>query len=139
MKVRADIAELLWAGLSDKAIAQQLHVHRRTVRAARHTLGLPVHKPGPTPSNAEDVFWRRAQPTDDGHLLWTAPNRGIRGGPNRISVYQLAFRIRHGRPAVGHVTTGCGRPLCVHPAHVQDQPMRQHLATQYAAIFGATA
>jgi hypothetical protein len=131
----AAITELLRAGLSDKAIARQLHVHRRTVRAARESLGLPAHKPGPSPSNAEDVFWRRAQPTDDGHLLWTAPGRAIRGGANRLSVYQLAFRIGHGRPAIGNVTSGCGQTGCVHPAHVEDQPMRQ----QYKAIFGEAA
>jgi hypothetical protein len=132
MNTRAAIVELLKAGHSDKAIARQLHVHRRKVQAARFDLGLPAHKPGPTPSNPEDVFWRRTQPTDDGHLLWTGPGRQIRGGSNKISVYQLAFRIRHHRAAVGNVTTGCGQAGCVHPAHVEDQPMRQ----QYAAIFG---
>lgn len=131
----AAIVELLHAGHSDKAIARQLHVHRRKVRAARLDLGLPAHKPGPTPSNAEDLFWRRTQPTNDGHLLWPGPGRQIRGGDNRVSAYQLAFRIRHDRPAIGAVTTGCGRDGCVHPDHVEDQPMRQ----QYKAIFGGVA
>ncbi|WP_181509195.1 MULTISPECIES: hypothetical protein [unclassified Streptomyces] len=94
---------------------------------------MPTRKPGPPPSNPEGVFWRRAQPTDDGHLMWPGPGRQI--GNARTSVYQLAFRLGQGRPAIGNVTSGCGRTGCVHPAHVEDQPMRQ----QYKAIFGEAA
>ncbi|MGW3825732.1 hypothetical protein ACWEAF_26350 [Streptomyces sp. NPDC005071] len=129
---RAAIVELLHAGHSDKAIARQLHVHCKKVRTVRSNLDLPAHKPGPTPSNPEEIFWRRTQPTNDGHLLWAGPGRQIRGGRNKVSVYQLAFHLRHHRVAVGNVTSGCGTAGCVHPDHVEDQPMRQ----QYAAIFG---
>lgn len=139
MNLRPDVVELLRDGLSDKAIARQLHIHRRKIRVTRAALGMPIHKPGPTVSNAEDVFWRRAQPTDDGHLLWPGPARQIGSGTNRTSVYQLAFRLRHQRPATGHVRTGCDRPGCVHPNHVQDQPMRQQLDSLAAAIFGGRA
>ncbi|MFH9579063.1 helix-turn-helix domain-containing protein [Streptomyces globisporus] len=132
---RAAIVELLQAGLSDKAIARQVHVHRRTIAAVRAELGMPAHKPGPTPSDPEDLFWRRTQPTDDGHLLWTSPGRQLRGGDNKLSVHRVAFSIGNQRDPVGNVTTGCGRARCVHPAHVEDQPMRQ----QYKAIFGEAA
>ncbi|MEW2127071.1 hypothetical protein AB0891_25460 [Streptomyces sp. NPDC007259] len=139
MTHRPDIVELLRAGLSDRIIAQQVHTHRRKVRAVRVDLGIPAPQPGPAPSSPEATFWRRVQPTDDGHLLWTGLARQIGSGEQRTSVYQLAFRIRHGRPATGHVRTGCGRRNCVHPAHVQDQPMRQELNAAYAAIFGGAA
>ncbi|TFI30102.1 helix-turn-helix domain-containing protein [Streptomyces sp. 4R-3d] len=129
---RAAIAELLKAGHTAKAIARQLHVHTRTITAVRKTLDLPPTRSGPKPSDPEALFWRRTQPTDDGHLLWPGASRQLRGGDNKLSVYRVAFRIGHGREPVGNVMTGCGRPRCVLPAHVEDRPMRQ----QYKAIFG---
>ncbi|NEB70255.1 hypothetical protein G3I39_24840 [Streptomyces fulvissimus] len=132
---RAAIVALLQDGLSDKAIARQVHVRCRTVAGVRAELGMPPHKPGPTPSNPDDLFWRRTQPTDDGHLLWTSTSRQLRGGDNKLTVHRIAFRIGNQREPVGNVTTGCGRAKCVHPAHVEDQPMRQ----QYKAIFGEAA
>jgi hypothetical protein len=138
MKIRADLAELLHAGWSDKAIASHLHTHRRKVRDARHTLGIPVHKPGPTPAGSpEDIFWRRAQPTDDGHLLWPAMSNRYGAHINhqgrRYSVHRIAWGIANNREPVGKVRTGCGQYGCVHPAHVEDRLMRD----QYNAIFGA--
>lgn len=138
MTTRADVVELLHAGWSDKRIARELHMDRRRVRDARHELGIPAHKPGPTPAaSPEDIFWRRAQPTDDGHLMWpaysTTYGAHISHAGRRHSVWRIAFRIKYGREPVGKVRTGCDQPGCVHPAHVEDQPMRQ-LA---AAIFGA--
>ncbi|WP_330173041.1 hypothetical protein OG875_05180 [Streptomyces sp. NBC_01498] len=129
---RAAIAELLQAGLTTKAIARRIHVHTRTITAVRRELDLPPARPGPKPSAPEAIFWRRTRPTDDGHLLWTAPGRQLRGGDNKVSVYRVAFRIGNQRDPVGNVMTGCGRNRCVHPAHVEDQPMRE----QYKAIFG---
>lgn len=135
---RAAITELLHAGWSDKAIARQLHVGRPRVRAVRAELGLPQHKPGPTPAaTVDDLFWRRAQPTDDGHLLWPHASIGIRAGHDgpRVTAARVAFRIGNGREPVGKVTTGCDRPGCIHPAHVEDRPMR----ATYTAIFGAAS
>ncbi|MGW8679579.1 hypothetical protein ACWGNN_00670 [Streptomyces sp. NPDC055817] len=134
---RAAITELLHAGYSDKAIERQLHVSRRRARDLRAELGLPQHKPGPTPSGSPaEVFWRRAQPTADGHLLWPAysTERGawIRHGGQRHSVHRVAFGLANNREPVGHVETGCDQPGCVHPSHVEDQVMRD----QYRAIFG---
>jgi hypothetical protein len=51
------------------------------------------------------------------------------------TAYRIAFQIRHGREPVGYVKPGCEFDGCVHPDHVEDQPMRD----QYAAIFGAAA
>ncbi|MFE9736169.1 hypothetical protein ACFYO9_37585 [Streptomyces sp. NPDC005863] len=140
MNTRNAIIELLHANYSDKAIERQLHVSRRRARDLRTELGLPRHKPGPTPaSSPEEVLWRRAQPTDDGHLLWPsyASTHGswIRHGGQRHSVHHIAFRIGNGREPIGRVTTGCGRDGCIHPDHVEDQPMRD----TYRAIFGGGA
>ncbi|WP_328632063.1 hypothetical protein [Streptomyces sp. NBC_00356] len=140
MNTRAAIEELLRAGHSDKAIERQLHVSRRRARDLRAELGLPQHKPGPTPSSSpEEVLWRRAQFTADGHLLWPAYSAEhgawIRHGGQRHSVHRVAFGIAHDREPVGHVETGCEQPGCVHPQHVEDQTMRE----TYRAIFGEVA
>lgn len=130
---RAAIVELLHAGMSNTAIAQRLHIRTTSVSPIRQELGLPQVKGGFKPATShEDVFWRRAQPTDGGHLLWPYSSIGPRVGNRRISAYRIAFRIGNGRDPVGYVRTGCDQPGCVHPAHVEDQPMRD----QYAAIFG---
>ena len=138
MNTRNAIAELLRAGRSDKAIARELHVRRSRVAALRQQLGLPIHKPGPTGAGSyEELFWRRATPTDDGHLIWPHVTTGIRiahEGAKR-SVYRIAFSLDHSREPVGQVRTGCGTAGCVHPRHVEDQAMRD----QYAAIFKEAA
>lgn len=140
MNTRNAIVELLHAGYSDKAIARQIHVGRPRVRAIRAELGLPAHKPGPTPAaTPEDLFWRRAVPTIDGHLLWpgytTDHGAYIKHGGGRHSIHRIAWQHAHTRPPQGRVTTGCGRDGCIHPRHVEDQAMRDN----YRAIFGAVA
>lgn len=138
--VRADVAELLAAGYGDRTIARRLNVTQPSVAKARAILNMPAGRNGPKPAGTpEDKFWQRAQPTPDGHLLW--PSYTSRNGAHithnydRYSVHQLAFRIGNGREPRGRVLTGCGVEGCVHPRHVEDQPMRQ----QYNAIFGAAA
>lgn len=140
MNRNAAVEELLRAGWSDKAIARHLHVHRNRPRDMRRALGLPTHKGGPIPAaSIEDLFWRRTQPTDDGHLLIPNydPHRGatIRHNERRQSMHRIAFRIAHRREPEGRVATGCGVAGCVHPDHVEDRTMRD----TYQAIFGDAA
>jgi hypothetical protein len=138
MTSTAAIQELLLAGHSNGAIVRQLNVSHARVKDIRAELGLPVHKPGPSPAGSpEDRFWRLAEFTDDGHLLWPTDKKQVRTGHRgrRHSVLRVAFRIRHRREPVGQVNTDCGRRGCVHPEHVADQPMRK----TYAAIFGTAA
>ncbi|MFH8717280.1 hypothetical protein [Streptomyces zaomyceticus] len=140
MKIRTDIADLLRAGHSVGEIVSTLKVDAITVRAARQALGIPPRKPGPAPENIEVTFRRRAQATPDGHLIWTGASYALStlDGAS-LSALRYAFRQRYGRAPVGHVRPGCGTPRCVHPNHVEDQPMREELATQLAAIFGSAA
>jgi hypothetical protein len=136
--IRPDIAELLAAGHSDRFIARLVQVHTTRVAAARRTLGIPSHPLSPTRAGSvEDLYWRRVIHTLDGHLLWPGTQLRIRAGRDggRISVGQLAFRIKHHRDPVGKVTAGCGTTGCIHPEHVEDQPMRE----RYDAIFGEGA
>ena len=127
------VTELLRAGLSDRAIARELHVDAKTtVRRTRTALGIPAARPGKRAAGSvEDLFWFRVQPTHDGHLTWTGHrNRNrlptVRHGGRNHSAYRIAFRIEHGREPEGHVTPACERDGCVAPACMQDRRIREH-------------
>ncbi|MGW0033634.1 hypothetical protein ACWDXD_27955 [Streptomyces sp. NPDC003314] len=133
MRIRQDVAQMLLAGHSQRQVSKSLHVGYQQVRAARVALGLPPRKPGPTAEAIEVTFARRTRATDDGHLIWDGHDLGIRSADGtHFSAARYSFRRRYGRQPVGRVSSGCGVRHCVHPDHVEDQPMRQ----QYAAIFG---
>jgi hypothetical protein len=145
VKIRPDVAELLHAGYSDAAVARQLGVDAKTtVARTRAALGLPKAKPGfRAAATAEDLFWRRARPLDDGHMEWTGTRTNgvptLRHGGRVHTAYRLAFRIKHGREPVGHVRPGCNVEGCVHPRCMEDQPMRARTREMLAAIFGKSA
>jgi hypothetical protein len=140
MKIRADIAELLHAGHSDRAIGRQLHVCPRQVGAARALLNLPKAKRGPRPAgSAEDLFRQRVQPTDDGHWVWTGHVNntgcpGFRHGGKFLTAYRVSFRMQYDREPEGKVTPTCNQRLCVQ--HVEDRVIRQRTEATFAAIFG---
>lgn len=144
MKVRADIAELLRAGLSDRAIGRELNTDPKTVSAARAELGLPKAKSGRKPAGtAEDLFWRRVKPTDDGHMEWTGfRSTGtpcLRHGGRNQTAYRIAFRIANGREPEGKALPSCGREHCVKPGHHADRVDRElekRVDALYAGIFG---
>lgn len=151
MTVRADITGLLNAGHSDRAIGRQLGIHRSHVTDARRALGIPSHGYGPkTAGSVDDLFWRRIKPVDGGHMEWTGSRNqygtpvlkhGGRGG-RKYTAYQVAFRIRYGRSAVGQALPSCGFDGCVAPGHQGDRPMREanrRADKAFAAIFGAVA
>ncbi|MFE7232528.1 hypothetical protein ACFVAF_18080 [Streptomyces sp. NPDC057596] len=148
MMVRADVAELLHAGYSDRTIARQLQVDAKEVGKARKALKLPKATSGPKAAGSpEDLFWRRVKPSDDGHMEWTGyrNNSGapsLRHGGRNQSAYRLAFRIANGREPDGYALPSCGRDGCVKPGHVSDRADRereQRVDSLYAAIFGASA
>ncbi|MFJ3537009.1 hypothetical protein ACIPQA_16250 [Streptomyces sp. NPDC090109] len=134
--INDQVADLLRAGRSIAHIITTLHVSYARVRAVRDQLGIPRNKPGSKPESVEETFRRRTIPTDDGHLLWPTTDYHIKTVEGAaISAGRYAFGQKYGRRPVGKVQAGCGVPRCVHPDHVEDQPMRQ----QYAAIFGRAA
>ncbi|MFJ2733713.1 hypothetical protein [Streptomyces sp. NPDC087317] len=147
MKVRADVAKLLHAGYSNSAIARQLGMDTRPIAKARAVLCLPKVKPGRKPAaSPEDIFWRRVEPTDDGHMEWTgysnAGSMGVRHSGRFYTAYRLAFRIANGREPEGYALPSCGRDGCVKPGHHADRADReqeQRVDTLYAAIFGTPA
>lgn len=142
MKIRTDIAELLRAGLPDQVISKRLRCDRKTVAAARAALHLPKTPPGSQQRSLADLIAARTEPVDGGHLRWTgtvnASNTAVLNyqGQGPRSVHRLVFINRYGREPVGKVRTGCDYPGCVHPDHVEDQPMRERNRATFNAIFG---
>lgn len=139
MKIRADIAAMLRNGMTDKDIAAQAHVSHRKVAAARADLGLSKHRGIRKAAKAVEAFRARTQPTADGHLNWTgtrlATTPSVYVNGRQTSARRLAFQLRYDREPVGRALPGCGYEQCVHPDHIEDQPMRE----QYAAIFREAA
>jgi hypothetical protein len=145
MRIRADIAELMRAGHSDAEVCRRFHIDHRTAARIREALELPKAKRGIRPAaSAEDLFRRRVQPVDGGHLLWTGHvnNTGapcFRHGGKMLTAYRVAFRIQYGREPVGKVTSACDRKLCVAPQCVEDRLIRERTKATFAAIFGGTS
>ncbi|MFI8104738.1 hypothetical protein [Streptomyces sp. NPDC086023] len=142
MQIRADVAELLRAGLADHVIAKQLHTDHKKVAAARAALRLPKVKSGVKPAaSIEALFHSRTEPAEDGHLRWTGyiDPRGtpvLRYAGRIRSAYRVAFTIRTGREPVGYVRPACGMSQCVAPDHVDDRPAREKNKAAYIGIFG---
>ncbi|MEE1814253.1 hypothetical protein PUR59_04355 [Streptomyces sp. SP18ES09] len=134
------IVTLLRTGQSQSSIARQLRTSSPRVGELRERLGIPPHRPGTKPEPLDETFRRRAVPTEGGHLVWPTSDyhiKTVEGGS--ISAARYAFRQKYGRAPVGNVQAGCGTPRCVHPDHVEDQPMREALESQLAHIFGRSA
>jgi hypothetical protein len=142
VKIRTDVAEMLHAGHSDRAIAEELHTDAKAVSAARRVLGLPRHKTGIKAADSpQDLFRQRTRPVDGGHLEWTGyrTNDGVpffRWKKQGFTAGRMAFVMQHGREPVGQVRPGCDYEGCVAPGCVEDQQMRNKLNTTFNAIFG---
>jgi hypothetical protein len=126
----ADIVALLRTGVSNVAVARQLHCDKGRVRRIREESGLPPFVPAEQTRTVEEKWRQFARPVDGGHMEWT----GERVGPSRSPVMRhkevfhspaaVAFEIRHGCPAKGYTIADCGRDQCVAPDHVQDEAGR---------------
>jgi hypothetical protein len=147
MKVRADIAELLRAGVPHSHICRQLHCGPITVQRTREALGLPAPQAGPAGApSLEEAFRQNTKPSEDGHLMWrgfdtrSTPRLTYRG--TTYSGYRLAFVLYHQRQPVGRVTSSCRVLGCVRGDHVADEPMRaanRRSDRAFSAIFKGAA
>jgi hypothetical protein len=149
MKVRADIAELLRAGVPQIQIARQLHVAPLTVQKTRDALGLPAPRRGRrnTYVSLEDAFRQFAEPIDGGHVRWIGYRD--KDGTPRVCYRQVpqaaprvAFVLHNGREPVGKALPTCGMKGCIAGEHLADRPMReanQRADVLYDAIFGGAA
>jgi hypothetical protein len=127
-RVRADVAELLRAGLTNIEVARRLGCDRHAVGDARRALGIP---PVPRQPLSLEEKWRACtEPVEGGHLRWTGPRQKRSGSPvmryreKPVSPAAVAFRIRTGRDPVGYCFAECGYPHCVAPEHVDDAATR---------------
>lgn len=143
MKVRADIAEALRAGIPQSRIARELHVAPITVQRTREALRLPAPKTCRTlPATVEDAFRQYVQPVDGGHAEWTGPRSGsprLTHEGTVYSAYRIAYRIAHGREPDGRALPSCGHDQCVQPGHHADRADRareKRVDALYAGIFG---
>ncbi|MFF2383685.1 hypothetical protein [Streptomyces sp. NPDC058108] len=133
------VKALLREELSDRQIGKRLRTSPKRVAALRAELGIPSR-----PVTFEGRWDANTEPADGGHIRWTGrfragSNPAIAHEGRDTSPRRIAFERLHGRPAVGRVLPGCGYGPCVRPEHLEDQPMRDQLASQYAAIFGEVA
>jgi hypothetical protein len=137
---RGQITELLGQGLSNTAIAAQLHCDKVRVARIRAELGLP--NVAVQPLTLEEKWAARTRPIDGGHLEWLGEHVGKSGTPvmrYREASYTatgIAFRIRTGRDPVGYAIAECGHHHCVAPAHVEDDPGRQKAREQLRYLTG---
>lgn len=149
MRVRADIAELLRAGVPQSHICRQLHVAPATVQRTREALGLPAPRSGPpeTYASLEDAYRSNSVVVEGGHKRWTGP-RNTKGHPllnfrqRRSSVGRVAFLLHFGRVPEGRLTTGCDMAHCVEGAHLEDQRIRaanRRADDAFTSIFGEPA
>ena len=129
MKIRPDVAELLKAGYSNAAIARQLNVCAQTTVAPAHTaLGIPKAKSGYKPAaSAEDLFWRRVKPTDDGHMEWAGYRTGD-GVPGLAPPSHTTCRRCPARPK--------GHPMTTTPRRIQRRRTKGWRAPHGAVYVG---
>ncbi|MFJ9846321.1 hypothetical protein ACIRYZ_38955 [Kitasatospora sp. NPDC101155] len=121
--------DLLTAGLSNSAIARQLHVDKHDVATLRTEMGLP-NVPA-QPLTVEQKWRQRVRPAVGGHLEWTGERATGSGTPvmrhsgQAYTAARIAYRIKHGTDPQGYAAPGCGMRHCVSPDHIDDLPRRQ--------------
>lgn len=132
MTITDDLAQLINQGLSNQAIARQLHIATKTVRAARQHLGIAPSQHGhPQGLTLEQTWRQRTRPVDGGHMAWTGQHNShgvpvLKHRGQRLSAYRIAFSIRTGRDPQGVVRPACGMQGCVAPHCMDDNATRQH-------------
>lgn len=138
----ADITAMLRDGHSNSRIARELHVDKQRVRRIRAELDLPAFVPVEQTRTIEEKWALFARAADGGHVEWTGERQSTSGTPTMRykeefhSPAAVAFRIKHGRDAVGYAMADCGRKHCVAPDHVNDEAGRQQARREVRAERG---
>lgn len=146
---RSKLEAQLRSGATDRAAARAAGVNHVTAANLRRRLGLPPAEQPPNPRRDPRTLpqkFRDLTETDaDGHMRWTGlRNARGKGAPivhwhgKVYATRAVAFEIQHGRPPVGSVLPECGQAWCVAPAHVEDQPGRDRVREQLAALTGVS-
>lgn len=126
-------------GLTDTAIAAELHVDRRAVARVRQILGVAPMTNSTTLGDKLDKF---SVAMTDGHTDWTG-RRNTEGGAPQIRhqgrqhpAAAVAFERRTGRAPVGMCRADCGFKHCLTPEHVVDDLERRHVREHLRALEG---
>lgn len=115
--------------LSNRQIAERLHVGRQFVAQVRADLGMPAFRHHRRVWTRED-YERTTVQVRGGHRLWRG-RRMANGSPvtsRSESAYKIAYRLHYGRDPVGRVGPVCTRKFCVEGAHQHDQVLRDEAA-----------
>jgi hypothetical protein len=126
-------------GLTDTAIAAELHVDRRAAARVRSLLGVP---PKTNTTSLTTKLDRQSVPLLEGHTGWTGRRNTEGGAPQirhlgrQIPAAAVAFELRTGRPPVGICRADCDVPHCLTPEHVMDDIERRTLRGQLRALEG---
>lgn len=132
------IVQRLREGLTDKAIAAELHVDRRAAARVRGILDIA---PGTNSTTAGDKLDRFTQDLGNGHTGWTG-RRGRSGTPlirqqgREIPAAAVAFERRTGRTPAGSCKSDCDLPHCLTPEHVLDDMERRTVRLQLRRVYG---
>ncbi|ELP67626.1 hypothetical protein STRTUCAR8_08623 [Streptomyces turgidiscabies Car8] len=135
-EIRALLAEH-----SSSAIARMLGVDRAAVRRIRGEAGIP-YVPAEQARTLEEKWASHTRPADGGHVEWTGERQSTSGSPTMrykeasYSPAAVAFRIKHGRDAVGYTIADCGLKHCVAPDHVVDEAGRIRIREQLRYVMG---
>lgn len=135
MSLEDQIARLLLAGLSARAVSQEVHAGYWRVRAVRERLGIAAHPPGPVAETMAETFRRRTVEDPAGHVVWLGRDlRMPMGDGGYVSPAVWAFHQRYGRRPVGKVLQWCGVRRCM--THIEDRVMRERLRAQLVSVGG---
>ncbi|WP_328434511.1 hypothetical protein [Streptomyces sp. NBC_00425] len=111
--------------MGNAQIAAKLGVGAEAVRKVRADLGMSAYRHRLKVWTWAE-FEKSAPRLQGGHRLWKG-RRGPSGVPmanRRLTAYQLAFRLHHGRDPVGKVTGRCRKKGCVEGSHLVDKILR---------------
>lgn len=139
---REQIVAALRASKSNGAIARELHADRARVRRIRAELDLPAFVPAEQVRTLEEKWSTFTRPVEGGHLEWTGERGNTADTPvmrykeQSFSPAAVAYRVKHGREAVGYAIADCGLKHCVAPDHVDDEPGRMRTREQLRYLMG---
>lgn len=123
------MAEMVRGGMSNNAVAKQLHVdHRAVARVRAHILGpLEPHRNATSRESKVDAC---LVAYDNGHTGWTG-RLSVNGIPTirhlgfEMSASHVVFERWYGRDPVGIVKAACAHLSCLSPQHLGDELTRR--------------
>ncbi|WP_329622955.1 hypothetical protein OG357_23100 [Streptomyces sp. NBC_01255] len=136
---------MLRSGAANHTIARELGLDKATPARYRAALGMaPVPRSAPNRCTLtlDEKFRQFVRVVDGGHMEWVGRHTKSSGTPvfsfagRTVTARTVAFQLARGGAPEGYVTTECDHEGCVAPEHVEDEPGRNRLRAQLAALTG---